>query len=123
MAQLVQQARGHALENEYNKVTTRAGRRPRARSLGASAARRRLRHRHLPGITNNGLADQLKMVARLIARARSTLGAKRQVFFVSMGGFDLHDNLIANQAGLMQRLRDAHGRLPRQMVERASPTR
>ena len=34
---------------------------------------------------NNSLAAQLKMVARLIA-ARSSLGAKRQVFFVSAGG-------------------------------------
>lgn len=43
----------------------------------------------------NGLADQLKLVARMIA-ASSELGAKRQVFFVSMGGFDNHDALVAN---------------------------
>jgi len=45
-------------------------------------------------------------VARLIA-ARDVLGTQRQVFFVSMGGFDLHDNLIANQATLMGRLSGA----------------
>lgn len=39
-----------------------------------------------------GLADQLKLVARMIARS-SELGAKRQVFYVSMGGFDNHDGL------------------------------
>jgi uncharacterized protein (DUF1501 family) len=44
--------------------------------------------------TGNALADQLKMVARLIS-VSSELGAKRQVFFVSIGGFDLHDNLVA----------------------------
>lgn len=38
---------------------------------------------------NNGLADQLKMVARLIA-ARNVLGMTRQVFFCSIGGFDTH---------------------------------
>jgi len=41
---------------------------------------------------NNALADQLQMVARMIA-ARNAIGAKRQVFFVSAGGFDTHENL------------------------------
>ncbi|MDK2125081.1 DUF1501 domain-containing protein [Parachitinimonas caeni] len=36
------------------------------------------------------LGNQLKMVANLIS-VRSRLGAKRQIFFVSMGGFDTHD--------------------------------
>ena len=40
----------------------------------------------------NPLARQLGMVARMIA-ARSPLGARRQVFFVSLGGFDNHDFL------------------------------
>ncbi len=44
--------------------------------------------------TGNSLADQLKIVARMISMS-SELGAKRQVFFVSLGGFDLHDNLVA----------------------------
>ena len=38
---------------------------------------------------NNGLANQLKMVARLIA-VRGALGMTRQVFFCSIGGFDTH---------------------------------
>jgi len=38
---------------------------------------------------NNPLADQLKMVARLIA-VRGALGMTRQVFFCSIGGFDTH---------------------------------
>ncbi len=41
---------------------------------------------------SGGLADQLKLVARMISKS-SELGAKRQVFFVSMGGFDNHENL------------------------------
>ena len=55
---------------------------------------------------NNPLADQLRMVARLIA-ARSALGATRQVFMVSIGGFDLHDNLIAQQPTLLTRVSEA----------------
>lgn len=39
----------------------------------------------------NGLAAQLQTVARIIA-ASQTLGMKRQVFFVSVGGFDTHQN-------------------------------
>ena len=56
--------------------------------------------------TGNPLADQMRMVARLIA-ARDSFGVKRQVFMVSLGGFDLHDNLIANQPTLMKRVSDA----------------
>ncbi|MFS0771590.1 DUF1501 domain-containing protein [Sphingomonas sp. 1P08PE] len=51
----------------------------------------------------NGLADQLRMVARLIS-VSSELGVKRQVFFVSVGGFDLHDNLVAQHGPLMGRV-------------------
>lgn len=58
-------------------------------------------------VVKNPLNEQLRMVARLIA-ARSALGdPKRQVFMVSLGGFDLHDNLIANQPKLMQYVSDA----------------
>ncbi|MDP1025905.1 DUF1501 domain-containing protein [Sphingomonas sp. KR1UV-12] len=53
--------------------------------------------------SGNTLADQLKMVARLIS-VSSELGVKRQVFFVSMGGFDLHDNLVAQHGPLMGRV-------------------
>ncbi|HVF64449.1 MAG TPA: DUF1501 domain-containing protein, partial [Casimicrobiaceae bacterium] len=38
---------------------------------------------------NSGLANQLRTVARMIAQ-RATLGHNRQVFFVSIGGFDTH---------------------------------
>ncbi len=54
----------------------------------------------------NTLADQLKIVARMIS-VSSELGAKRQVFFVSIGGFDLHDNLVAQHPGLIGKVSDA----------------
>ena len=94
MRMLVQQTRAHALENEYNKVSVR--------SIEAEGAVTTA----LAGTTSttftfpsgNSLADQLKMVARLIS-ARSTLGAKRQVFMVSLGGFDTHDYLARDHGG------------------------
>ncbi len=50
-----------------------------------------------------GLAAQLQMVARMIS-ARGGLGVTRQVFFVSMGGFDLHDNLVATHPALLEQV-------------------
>ena len=47
----------------------------------------------------NSLAAQLSVVARMIA-ARNTLGAKRQVFFVSLGGWDTHNNQLNTQPNL-----------------------
>ncbi len=92
---LIQQSRPHTLENEYNRVTQR--------SIAAEAQITGA----LAGVSlatvfpsGNSLADQLKIVARLIA-ARNSLGSRRQVFMVSLGGFDLHDNLIAQQPGLL----------------------
>ncbi len=51
----------------------------------------------------NGIATQLQTVARMIA-SRNTLGIKRQVFFVSVGGFDTHDAQNRAQADLMARI-------------------
>ncbi len=48
---------------------------------------------------SNSLAQQLKMVARLIS-ARQGLGMRRQVFFVGLGGFDQHDSLVRDLPGL-----------------------
>jgi uncharacterized protein (DUF1501 family) len=42
---------------------------------------------------NSSLAQQLHMVARLV-NAQQSLNLKRQVFFVRIGGFDLHDNQV-----------------------------
>jgi uncharacterized protein (DUF1501 family) len=55
---------------------------------------------------NNPLASQLKIVARLIG-AGATLNMRRQVFFVSIGGFDTHNNLMTDHPNLMQRVNDA----------------
>jgi uncharacterized protein (DUF1501 family) len=44
------------------------------------------------GLTSS-LAQQLHMVARVV-NAQEALGLKRQIFFVRIGGFDLHDNQV-----------------------------
>lgn len=57
-------------------------------------------------LTANPLALQLQTVARIIA-GRSALGAQRQVFFVSMGGFDTHNFQKPAHADLMAKLAHA----------------
>ena len=50
-------------------------------------------------LATSSLAAQLRVVARMIAQ-RNLLGAKRQVFFVSIGGWDTHDDQLTTQPGL-----------------------
>lgn len=59
------------------------------------------------------LANQLKMIAKLIA-ARNALGHKRQIFFAAVNGYDLHggqvgahDNLLAELSGAMKAFYDS----------------
>ncbi len=97
---LLQRSSSQTLENEYLRVVQRsmASEGQVTTALGAVTLD--------TAFPSTGLADQLKMVARLIA-ARSALGAKRQVFLVSLGGFDLHDNLMASHPGLLAQVGDA----------------
>jgi uncharacterized protein (DUF1501 family) len=50
-----------------------------------------------------GIGGQLRQVANLI-NVRNTLGMKRQVFFVGLGGFDTHDEQIDIQTALLGQL-------------------
>ena len=97
---LIRQTSTQKLENEYNRVTQRA--------LNAEASVTAALALAPPTtvFATDSLSQQLKMVARLI-KGQASLGAKRQVFFVSLGGFDLHDNLIAQQPTLMDRVSSA----------------
>ena len=56
----------------------------------------------------NPLAQQLQTVARMID-AGVALGNRRQVFFVSLGGFDTHNAQNTSHADLMARLGQALG--------------
>lgn len=99
---LITQQRPHMLENEYNIVSKRSidANEILSSALAATPAL------STPFPASNSLGDQLKLVARMIA-ASPALGTKRQVFFVSMGGFDNHDGMLTDHPALMTRLGDA----------------
>ncbi|AFK01557.1 protein of unknown function DUF1501 [Emticicia oligotrophica DSM 17448] len=60
--------------------------------------------KHVPSINTtfgtNSLAQDLQAIAKVMS-VRGALGAKRQIFFVTYGGWDMHDNLVG---GLNSRL-------------------
>ncbi len=49
---------------------------------------------------NSNLANQLKIIARLIS-IRSNLGHRRQIYFVSQGGYDTHAEELDNHGPLL----------------------
>jgi uncharacterized protein (DUF1501 family) len=55
---------------------------------------------------SNSLALQLQTVARMVA-ASASLGVRRQVFFVSLGGWDTHDFQNATQPNLLAKVAHA----------------
>ena len=57
---------------------------------------------------DTALARQLRMIARTIA-GRDALGARRQTFFVSLGGWDHHDEVLGNQAAMLPVVSQAVG--------------
>lgn len=67
---------------------------------------------------NNSLAEQLAMVARVI-KMRSELGQNRNIFFVSLGGFDTHAAQMpdAGQPRLLRRISRALGSFYQALVE------
>lgn len=89
------------MESDYLKVVARS-----VEYEGTISAALETANITTPFPAGNRLSDQLKIVARLI-KARGTLGAKRQVFFTSLGGFDFHDNQKARQPVLLQQLSEA----------------
>lgn len=99
---LITQPRTHTLENEYNRVSKRAIDANEVLT-GALAAAKPLAT-VFPAANN--LGDQLKLVARMIS-VGAELGAKRQVFFVSMGGFDNHDGMATDHPALMTKVGNA----------------
>jgi uncharacterized protein (DUF1501 family) len=98
LRQLVTAPHPHLMRAEYARVTARAI--EAQATLSTALAATRPLQTVFPAGT---LSQQLQIVARMIA-ARDQLSVKRQVFFVSLGGFDLHDNLIAQHPGLMSQL-------------------
>jgi uncharacterized protein (DUF1501 family) len=99
---MVTATRTDVFESEYNRVMARSL--DAGTQLTAALASAPTIATVFP--TGNALADQLKLVARMISNA-SAIGAKRQVFFVSIGGFDTHSSLNAIHPGLLQTVADA----------------
>jgi uncharacterized protein (DUF1501 family) len=99
---LITKTSSHSLENEYATVTRRSIDTEALITSAIAAA---------PTLTtifntSNSLAMQLQMVAKMIA-SRGVLGVTRQVFLVSMSGFDLHDNLVTTHPTLMTSVGEA----------------
>lgn len=99
---LIRRTGSQLLENEHVAVTARSIDTEVAVTSALSG---------VPAFTTsfnsgNSLAMQLQAVAKMIA-ARGTLGVTRQVFLVSMSGFDLHNNLVAQHPTLLASLNEA----------------
>lgn len=97
-----------ALETEYSRVLQRAVTANSAlrSAIGSGGGTLSLPTTTLPNgdgsikLSEVGLAQQLRIVAEII-RAAPSLGLRRQIFMVQMGGFDTHANQMRDQPGLM----------------------
>lgn len=69
-----------------------------------------------PVPTGNSLASSLAMIARVIA-ARSRFGARRQIFFVQLGGWDHHDEVLNNQLTMLRTVSQAIGMFSSALTE------
>jgi uncharacterized protein (DUF1501 family) len=108
---LITQSSANYMENEYSKITKRS---IAAEAVVTAATQDiTLDTKFSP---TNSLAQQLEMVAKLIA-GRSALTAKRQVFMVSLGGFDTHDFLPTQHPGLLTKVDNAMGSFYEAMKE------
>jgi len=103
--------RTHLLENELVRVTQRSI--DADAQLTAALAATPPLNTQFPIST---LSAQLQMVAKMIA-ARDPLGARRQVFFVQLGGFDNHDDLVTDHPDLMVLVGGAMAAFDAAMVE------
>ena len=94
--------RAQTLEKDYNAINKRAA--DSAQALNTALAGATL----ATTFPNSSLGTQMRNVARVIA-ARASLGARRQVFHVSIGGFDQHSGLVAGHGPLWATLSQAVG--------------
>lgn len=94
---LITESRAHLLESELTRIARRS---ISAEGIVTSSI---AGSQGLAAFPGGGLGAQLRMVARLIA-ARSGLGHRRQIFYVSLGGFDFHSNLLNDQGNRLTEL-------------------
>jgi uncharacterized protein (DUF1501 family) len=98
---LMTEDRSNLFEKDYNGIVKRSS--DAAQTLNTALANFPATAAPFAAFPNTGLGNQLRNVARMIA-ARQALGAKRQVFHVSIGGFDQHSGLVAGHGGRMTEL-------------------
>ncbi len=101
---LLQQGKDHLLvksaaEQTEQAIALSAKVNPIISATGSSVA-------SLFNTTGNSLSQQLLQVAKLI-EARATIGLSRQIFFVSLGGFDTHTNQFNTQQTLLAQVGSA----------------
>ncbi len=100
--ELITSSRNNIMENHINEVTLRS---IEAESTMSSALKS-AGELKTQFSANNSLAEQLEVVAKLI-KARGHFGVKRQVFFVSLKGFDTHSSLLSRHSKQMSLVDDA----------------
>ena len=61
-----------------------------------------------PVPAGNSLANSLALIAKMIS-ANGKFGAKRQIFFVQLGGWDHHDEVLNNQLTMLRTVSEAIG--------------
>lgn len=66
--------------------------------------------------SNTSLSQDLKKMAEIMS-VRSHLGANRQIFFTTFGGWDHHDDVINNQAAMLPILNNALKEFNDAMIE------
>jgi uncharacterized protein (DUF1501 family) len=93
---LITQARPHLFEHHHAQTVVRSIKADGEMRLALAGV-------NAPGSFASPLAEQLKIVARMIA-ARDKLGARRQVFFVSQNGYDNHSGLRDTHPALLAEL-------------------
>jgi uncharacterized protein (DUF1501 family) len=98
---LITQASSNYMESAYSQTTQRSIAAEGTVTLATAGVTLAT-----PFNTANPLAMQLQMVAKMIA-GRTALDVKRQVFMVSLGGFDTHDFLPQNHPVLLGQVAEA----------------
>ncbi len=98
---MVTAPRTHLFEGEHTRVTKRS-----LDAFGEVTTALAGAPRLATAFPTDTLGTQLNLVARMISVSQQ-LGAKRQVFFVAQGGFDLHSDLGARQPRLLAGLANA----------------
>lgn len=94
-------AHSHLLEDSYNGVVKNSRTNESIVNDAVSASNESaIDAEFTTANADSAIADQLKMVAKLIS-GRSALNNDRQIFFCAAGGYDTHANQISSHGNLM----------------------